>query len=178
MFAAFRESLTIHRAYREASCGSVDAALSLLRSASTHADPTGGRAVAQGFILFQHQRFREAADEFAKAFAAAPADMMRLHYLTLSLARSDQWDAALQQLKTVAAARPDDIAPPCLHCLLYLERRALTDARLAYEQALKIHAAPKPRAAKPTAYAMGLMEQCQTALAASRDPLAPNPPTH
>ena len=151
----------ITKAYKQATTGDVDNALTLLRRAARGSDPKGDRAEALGMILYQRGLWAEAANALAGAFKLQPENMSRLFYCTDATARAGEWDRALQMLDAAAKNSPADVAPLSAKCLILIERADLVAGLSVYAQARNIFRANPAQ----DCYSMGLLQQCADSVA-------------
>lgn len=161
----------IARAFREATSGSVDDAITLLRRAARNSDIKGDRAEALGTICYHNSRWLEAIHAFEHALKLQPQNMMRLYFLTSAMARAEQLEGALALLDRAAAEAPADVAPLSARCLILADRSNYEDARKAYEQACIVFT----KYPSQECYSMGLLQQCADVLSDAASGVLINP---
>ena len=151
----------ITKAYKQATTGSVDNAITLLRRAARSSDPKGNRAEAMGMILYQRGMWAEAAEVLANAFKLQPENMVRLFYYTDAISRAGEWDNAMGILDEAAQKNPADVAPLSAKCLILIERSDAAAALTIYAQARRLFSENPAQ----DAYSMGLLQQCADSVA-------------
>lgn len=151
----------ITKAYKQATTGEVDNALTLLRRAARSSDPKGNRAEAMGMILYQRGLWAEATEALAHALKMQPESMTRLFYCADATARAGEWDNAMSMLDEAARKCPTDVAPLSAKCLILIGRCDGAAALTIYGQARKIFSENPAQ----DAYSMGLLQQCADSLA-------------